>query len=193
MADGRSWSVNTCSFCTHMNLEERNPYDRSEAWCSERRKYYPPTDRACSSYFMYDESRAPSSGCYLTTITHEILGYEDTCATLQIMRFFRDEVLMKEEKYHTLLCEYDVVGPIIAEAIRKSIKPKEISLFLFKTYIEPTTNCIKKGHFDLALLIYKYMVEELKKFCGIKEVTFNMTMEPTGKGYLKGLDFQNQR
>lgn len=193
VANGESWSVNTCADCVYMNLSERSPYDSSKAWCSERRSYYPPTDRACSSRFKYDESRNSSSGCYLTTITCEILGYEDNCATLQTLRLFRDEVLMQDEQYHNLLCEYDIVGPVIADSIRKSIKPKEISKFLFDTYIEPTKNCIQMGKFELAVSIYTYMVEELKKFCGIQDIEFDHTMEPTGKGYLKGLGFPHQR
>ena len=193
MADGQSWYVNTCADCVYMDLKERCKYDNSRAWCSERRDYYPPTDRACSSRFKYDEARTSSSGCYLTTITHEILGYADTCDTLQTMRLFRDEVLMKDEKYQNLLLEYDVVGPVLADAIRKSRKPKEISRFLFDTYIEPTKNCIQMGKFELAVFIYTYMVEELKKFCGIKTVAFDSTMEPTGKGYIKGSGFQHQR
>lgn len=193
MADGQSWRVNTCADCVYMNLSDRSPYDSSKAWCSERRAYYPPTDRACSSRFKYDESRNSSSGCYLTTITCEILGYEDNCATLQTLRLFRDEVLMQDEQYNNLLCEYDIVGPVIADSIRKSIKPKEISRFLFDTYIEPTKNCIQMGKFDLAVSIYTYMVEELKKLCGIKTRSYDDTIKPTGKGYVKGLGFQNQR
>lgn len=129
----------------------------------------------------------------MTTITCEILGYEDDCSTLQTLRMFREEVLKKDEKYHDLLCEYDIVGPLIAAAIRNSLKPQTISKFLFDTYIKPTEICIVNHKIDLAISIYKYMVEELKHLCGIPKMTYDENIEPTGKGYVKGLDFQHQR
>ncbi len=200
MANGESWSVNQCVNCANMDISSRNPYDSSEACCGHYRKYYKPTDNACcAEHFIYDATRYdatrenPSSNCYLTTITCEILGDEDNCSTLETLRIFREEVLKKNAEYHDLLCEYDIVGPLIAHAIRNSLDPQTISRFLMDTYIEPTKNCILEGKIELAISIYKYMVEELKKLCGIPKMTYAKDIEPTGKGYIKGLGFQHRR
>lgn len=195
MANGESWSVNQCVHCANMDLSDRNPYDPSEAWCGYYRKYYKPTDNACcAEHFIHDATRkTTSSSCYLTTITCEILGDEDNCSTLETLRIFREEVLKRNTEYHDLLCEYDIVGPLIAQAIRNSLKPQTISRFLMDTYIEPTKACILEGKIELAISIYKYMVEELKKLCGIPKMTYAKDIEPTGKGYIKGLGFQHQR
>ena len=190
---GTSWYVSTCGDCSNIDMNDENKYDSSERWCSERRMYVSPHDRACSNRFINDDIKNPPSysGCYLTTIVCEILGKDDNVKELQVLRTFRDEYLKPNQEYHDLLCEYDIIGPIIADAIRNSLKPKELSEFLFETYIKQTVNAIYEHKYSLAIEIYKYMVNELKKVVGISERTYEKSITPTGKGYIKEKDFQH--
>lgn len=185
---GTSWRVSKCKDCMNMVLSDRWTLDRSKAWCSVRREYYDPNDSACSNHFENDDTKNPpiNEGCYLTTIVCEILEYEDDCSILTSLREFRETTLKQNEEYHDLLCEYDIVGPVIAEAIRSSLKPKVLSQFLLTNYIEPTVKCIELDKTDLAVSIYTYMVEELKKLCGIPKIEYDRSLNPTGKGYIKG-------
>lgn len=184
---GTSWYVSTCADCAHIDMNDANRYDSSERWCSEKREYVSPHERACSNKFMNDDIKNPpsSEACYLTTIVCEILGKKDKCRELQILRTFREEYLKSDKQYHDLLCEYDIVGPIIASSIRNSLKPKELADFLYETYIKETVKCIEEHKYLLAIEIYKYMVNELKKCVGIKEVKYDENLVPTGKGYIK--------
>lgn len=186
---GTSWSVCECKDCVSMDLSDRSPYDSNKAWCSEYREYYNPNSRACSNRFTNDDYKNPPSldpPCYLTTIVCEVLGYSDDCQILNILRKFREEILKKDIKYHDLLCEYDIVGPVIAQSIRKCLNPDIFSRFLLETYIIPTVECIENGKYELAVNIYKYMVEELKKLIGISKIDYDKNIIPTGKGYIKG-------
>lgn len=189
---GTSWYVSACKDCISIDLKDRNKYDETEAWCNERRMYVDPNSRACSNRFENDDRKNPPSEslCYLTTITCNILGMEDDCTILNTLRKFREETLRSDPQYHQLLCEYDVVGPVISEAISKSLKPHDLASFLMQAYIQPTVICINEGKTELAVWIYIYMVEELKKLCGIKEVEYDESMIPTGKGYLKDSGYQ---
>ena len=191
---GTSYYVSHCKDCISMNLNDRWALDPSKAYCSERKQYFDPNDRACSNRFQNDESRNPSStGCYLTTIVCEVLGFEDSCRELDTLRSFRENVMKRDEKYHTLLCEYDAVGPLIAEQIRNSLKPKDFCQFLYQSYIVDVVSAVEEGKSDLAVMIYSYMVGKLKNLFGLEEITYDPQLEPTGKGYFKGSDFQNQR
>jgi hypothetical protein len=186
---GTSWYVSNCKDCVSIDLKDRNKYDTSEAWCSEYRRYVNPNDRACSNRFKNDDYKnPPSSDCYLTTIVCEILGYPDDCDTLKTLRSFRDEYLKQNEEYIPLLLEYDIVGPKIAEAIRKSLKPDVFAHYLLSNYITPTVKCVKSKNYDLALLIYQYMVTELKGLFHLELTEDTKGKIPTGKGYVKELD-----
>lgn len=191
---GTSYYVSYCKDCLNMDLNDRWKLDRSKAWCSVRHEYYSPTDKACSNHFINDESRNPSNtGCYLTTIVCQILGYEDDCEVLKTLRGFRENVMKKDEKYHLLLCEYDVLGPMIAEGIRDSLKPAQFANFLYQSYILDVTEAVKEEKYEAAVMIYSYMVGQLKNLFHLENISYDKAMEPTGKGYLKGLDFQHQR
>ena len=178
---GTSWYVSECKDCVSMDLNDRSPYDSNQAWCSERREYINPNSRACSNRFINDDYKNPPSldpPCYLTTIVCEILGYSDDCKILNTLRIFREEILKKDIKYHDLLCEYDIVGPVIAQSIRACIKPEVLANFLLITYIYPTVECIENKKYELAVNIYKYMVEELKKLIGISKIDYDKNKNP---------------
>lgn len=188
---GTSWYVSNCSDCVNINLNDKWKYDKSKCWCSERREYVSPHDKACSNRFENDDVKnPPKTDCYLTTIVCEILGNQDNSHELKVLRIFRDEYLKPKKEYHDLLCEYDIVGPIISEAIKNSLKPEVFSKFLYDTYIKQTVICIEEGKYNLAVEIYKYMVNELKKCIGIKEQIYPEDLVPTGKGYIKDLGSQ---
>lgn len=184
---GTSWYVSECKDCESMDINDVSSYDSSKSWCKERREYVDPYSRACSNRFKNDDVKnPPSSDCYITTIVCEILGQPDNSPILNALRVFREEVLKKDKKYHNLLCEYDIVGPVIADAIRNSLKPEVFSKFLLETYIEPTVDCVLDKKYELAVMIYKYMVEQLKSLIGIEDKEYDENIIPTGKGYIKG-------
>ncbi len=184
---GTSWYVSNCKDCENIDLSDRWKYDKNKAWCSERREYVNPSDRACSNQFRNDDSKnPPSSGsCYLTTIVCEILGFSDDCDTLTTLRNFRENVMKKDEKYRPLLCEYDIVGPMIADGIRNSLKSYDFSKFLYESYLTGIVEVVKEEKNELAVIMYSYMVGSLKKIFGLENIDYNKEIEPTGKGYIK--------
>lgn len=185
---GTNWYVSNCKDCENIDLSDRWKYDKSKAWCSERREYVNPSDRACSNRFRNDDSKnSPSSEpCYLTTIVCEILGYSDDCDTLTTLRNFRENVMKKDERYKPLLCEYDIVGPMIADGIRNSLKPHDFADFLYNSYISNVVESVKEENYEWAVIMYSYMVGSLKKVFNLNSIDYDKNIEPTGKGYVKG-------
>lgn len=55
-----------------------------------------------------------SSGCFITTVTCDILGKNDNDPVMDSLRKFRDEVLQKSDEYENVLKLYDKIGPAIS-------------------------------------------------------------------------------
>ncbi len=145
-----------CADCAKMNLNDENQW--GEFWCGERGRYYPGSDNTCS-YFV----ERNGGGCYLTTIVVNCLGYDDYCQYLQKLRRFRDEVMKKDEKYESMLREYNLIGPVLAHSIETDADRMSLAKRLFKNYISPVCGLLDEGRNDEALELYKAMVVELEE------------------------------
>lgn len=103
-----------------------------------------------------------TSGCYITTIVCDILGFSDDCTTLMVLRKFRDNIMKHDNKYHSILEEYDRLGPRISECISKDMEKQELAQRLYNKYLIPTTQLINNHQYTEAVSCYKQMVNELK-------------------------------
>ena len=93
-----------CCACTYMSERE----DCGKYWCSEQREDRYANDAKCRSFCeaygrsnysrqnMYNISAdASNSGCYLTTMMCQLLGYDDNNYYLNNLSYFRDNVMKK--------------------------------------------------------------------------------------------------
>lgn len=176
----------SCGDCVRCDLSERNRWDNSKAYCSERREYVVINSTACESDFLYDDNKRSSNGggCYLTTIMVNILGFDDNNKYLNEMREFRDKTLLDNPDYLSLLWEYDTVGPMISNLIKKDEDREELSKTYFLNYIAPICDMLEKGKPLTAIEKYKEMVNELKGYYKIVEIEYDDDKQVTGKGYL---------
>ena len=153
--------------CSYMNRRRFNDY-----YCTkvEHTVPYETYDRYCTSYSYSDcpnyKYEKPNSGCYITTVTCDILGLKDKYIYLQTFRKFRKEYLQKTPSTLGILEEYDFVGPIIAERIMNDEDKQQLAIQLLKDYIHPiASNLITKfdGNYDYAIKSYAHMTKELIK------------------------------
>lgn len=165
-----------CGGCTYYDFQG----DNYKGYCSWYKSYYYPGD-SCS----HQNPRETTSGCYITTIICDVLGFADDCMVLDKLRFFRNCVMQKDPKYSSLLLEYDTVGPEIARSIKEEYsknKDKEIWIQFYNFYLQPTANYIVNGDFDDAVNRYQEMVVSLKDYFGLKD--YNPTV--SNYDYTKG-------
>ena len=106
-----------CGSCGNFEGKDGKPYNKQnpnyiKGFCNWYRAFYYPDDK-CESHYR-PRGGNPGGGCYITTMICDVLGKEDTCEALEVLRSFRNDVLQKDEKYAPILYEYDVVGPKIA-------------------------------------------------------------------------------
>ena len=127
-----------CAECTYLDLEDSN--SEGKYWCDKKCERHLSTDPECGSFcraysrsdgaisnaISYSKSKTDPP-CYLTTMLCNILNLPDNNIYLETIRIFRANVLQKDEKYKKLIVEYDVIGPVIANALNNDPLKEVIS------------------------------------------------------------------
>lgn len=182
-----------CSECTYLKDSGSWPDISGNFWCNKKGEKIRANDIACSRFCrcssrssssakkLYDYSMSHSSnvkcGCYITTVICEILGLDDNCDYMQVLRHFRNNYLQKNPNTLGLLVEYDVIGPVIADHLRHDAKKEEIACNLMHQYIIPCVMEISDEKYGDATITYSSMTKNLIERYAIDgklpEVTFD--------------------
>jgi len=102
----------------------------------------------------------PYNGCFITTAVCQILGYNDSCYELTVLRSFRDSII---QNYHSsLLEEYVNISPHICSSLLNANEKESIAHSLLYEYIHPAIDLIDAGKNEEALAKYREMVYLLK-------------------------------
>ncbi len=142
-------------------------------WCCKKdcrvddATYY----KYCRDY-NYDEcpiyKHSESSGCFITTIACQILGKKDDDVVLNDFRNFRDNILQKNPEYYDILKEYDVIGPMIAEAIQHDSDREVLASHLYQCALLPIHHHIEEKEYGKAVEKYYLMTLMLINYYGLK-------------------------
>ena len=158
--------------------------------CKEKYCYKKLDDPACGTFkeLRTTGSYTPS-GCYITTIVCDVLGYPDDCELLTVLRNFRDNILKTDQKYLPLLLEYDAIGPKICEYINIERMNDRLCLGLLKYFLVPCVILIKNQQYDEAIEVYKNLVIHLNDNYDLGPIEINETqtcnIETIGKGRIR--------
>lgn len=181
-----SWQYCYCRECECMDMKDVCSYDSSKRYCTERREYYNPNDKACSR-MKYDESKKqPKGGCYLTTIINNILGYPDNGYALDTLRKFRNEYMLNHPETYHILIEYDIIGPQIADALKNDPISVYIAKMHYENNIMPIVNLIEYGQYEIAILKYQNMTNQLRNYYHIDDTIttkLNINIKTLGKAH----------
>lgn len=162
-----------CGSCLYLNIKNRTGCKYP---CSKVYGLHSIDEDKCSRHELdeernYDElERIEKNDCYITTILCEILGFEDNCEILQIMRAFRHNILQKDIRYLGILYEYDLSGPIIANNLKNDENALWIAKELLEHYIKPIILFIKKNDYNSAVVLYINMTNLLKDSYAIGDI-----------------------
>ncbi len=198
---------NVCGNCRHFqidNVDETTGISMCEKSC----KYLPADDflgDVCRDfterrYDVYKASRAiknaqeyraankgyTSVGCFITTAVVEILGMKDDSPILESLRFMRGNHMQDNPEYRDLLMLYDVVGPVLAKAIKADENRRSVAEDIF-VYLKKATKFIALDCFDEAIQLYRDMTEALMnkydvKYCIGDEAQKNYDQKSGGHG-----------
>ena len=97
-------------------------------------------------------SHSSGTGCYLTSacLYHFKDNFDDDCEELTILRWFRDNFVLKEDIKH-----YYETAPIIVEAIDKLDESDIIYEYIYEHIVLACVEAIKNGDYEFAYNRYK--------------------------------------
>lgn len=187
-----------CGDCLNIEWDNKERWSSIDRyWCSELKRYVEPKDRPCR-YYSYDKGRKQndsggytSTGCSLSIIVRDILGYADNCELLTLLRNFREDVLKKNIQFLPILLEYDQISPLIAESIKLDENKYKFCLEFVQNFLSPFAIAFKTGDIESALSICQNMFDALKSKFGFSEIVIDLNaeydLETLGKGRVRSL------
>ncbi len=103
--------------------------------------------------------------CYITTATLTALNKcDDKCYELETFRWYRDNILLKEEPDgKALVEEYYKTAPLIVEKIENSPEREKVYKHLWEHYLKPCLEAIEKREYKKVKELYVSMVRNLQK------------------------------
>lgn len=195
----------TCGECTYLNINPGKGDLYGKFPCEKKWEKHlatdPECDRFCKAYdrdyksiqnaYIYSNDHSSSRGCYLTTMLCNILKMPDNNIYLETMRNFRNEILQKDEKYKSILIEYDIIGPKIATALNNDPQKELVAKEYFNAYIPGIIYCINNKNYKDAIFFYQTMTNLLKSFYGLRHINAttleieNADIKESGHGIYK--------
>ncbi len=187
-----------CAACTYLGENS----DSGKYYCSHKGAWVSACDPRCSSQVyaysrsdearknMYEYSRNFGTGCYLTTIMCNILGYPDNNYYLNTLRNFRENIMKQNSKWISMLVIYDMIGPMISFQLSIDPHRKAIAETMFNNYITKAVMAIEKEKYQEAVTIYLAMTNALADRYGINMNVIapsinEIDMNTIGRGRIK--------
>lgn len=109
-----------------------------------------------------DSSSSSDSSCYLTTACVTAMGLPNNCLELQVLREFRNKILMSTSKGRKAVQEYHKLAPEIVQ----SIDGRGNAEFIWKqiyTDIRHAVSLVLNNNFEGAFKHYKQVTLNLKE------------------------------
>ena len=155
--------VNFCGECALYDINGPTKWG-NEKYCKKKGKYYPQDRVACEHFLkrIQEKNGFHQTGCYITTIVCNILGYPDNCDLLETLREFREKFLKQHQEYIGLLMEYDQIGPIISQHLENDIDSVIEANQVLNNFLLPTYQLIKLHDYEKAVNTYQQMALFLK-------------------------------
>lgn len=191
---------NCCVSCGNLRLTD--PY-QGKFRCTWKSEDYYSTNEKCSSYYKSSrndsilesaynyssEYAKDTSGCYLTTMICNILGYDDNCYYLNTLRKFRERNKYNIS-YQQLFLIYDIYGPLIARNLQTDPNNRKIAFDMICTYINEACLKVINNEDEKAKKIYIEMTNYLANLYGISinysELPNEINIDDLGHGrYLR--------
>lgn len=108
-----------------------------------------------------------SGGCFLTTAATKYMGQPDNGPVLNALRNFRDTYMRKDKEKSKDVNWYYTNAPRIMRELDKRRDAPEVYREMYKEYIYPAYQAIKKGNKVEAYTTYKALVNFAKRKSGI--------------------------
>jgi len=121
------------------------------------------------AYYEVPDSGSKDFGCFITTACCEVMGMSDDCRELQLLRKFRDTVMMSSITGCYKVADYYFIAPKIVEGISKKPNAEAFYAMLYKNYIKPSALAVEAEDYQRAFDLYAQGIEVARKFSGVTD------------------------
>jgi len=115
--------------------------------------------------FQHAEKKRNNDGqceaCFITTAACDVVGLQDDCFELKMLRIFRDTYLAKTELGEVEIKQYYTLAPMVLNAMKKSDSAKSEFLKLYWLSIVPSVIFTCLGLNQITHWLYKRMMKNL--------------------------------
>lgn len=117
-----------------------------------------------------EEEVEERSGCYLTTACMQQMqeNFDDKCYELEILRWFRDKYVSKEDKKH-----YYEVAPQIVEKLDKMEYKEFVYSYIYKNLVAKCVDNIEQGNYGEVYSRYKNSITNFETRLGVSDAEQN--------------------
>lgn len=109
---------------------------------------------------------AIGGGCFITQATMAAVGGgdEQNDPTLQCLRWFRDNIMLRDPRGEQMVKEYYAMAPQVAEAISMHPNAQQIFQGIYTQFLQPACQAIQQGNYQQALQLYSQMIAAVEPY-----------------------------
>lgn len=111
--------------------------------------------------FITNQNSSSGGSCFISTVVYHAVNRDDDCYELQTLRYFRDNVLLKDKNGIELVNEYYQIAPKIATRLEGK-NDNVLYQYILDNYLSKTIGYIENQDFENAIALYKDMVSFLE-------------------------------
>lgn len=106
--------------------------------------------------------------CFITEATMAGIGVQgpelEQSEPLQVLRWFRDNVMMSSPQGKNLVQQYYLMAPEVVEAVNQRPDAMQVYQAIYGQYLKPAVEAVKAGDYQKALGIYTEMINFVAPF-----------------------------
>lgn len=149
-----------CSKCYYHSSKDRytcSIYNLSKSYLSND---FLGHDGYCPSFAQREfyGNTEKKSGCFVTTAVCEILGKDDKCYELEVLRKFRDTRLLTNDNLKVLVYQYYEISPRFVSIIKNHSDREKFAQNVLENHIQSIILAIEAGKDLEAVEKYKNML-----------------------------------
>lgn len=118
--------------------------------------------------------------CFITEAVMAAGGKGDDAEPLQVLRWFRDNVLASTPEGQQMIQQYEQIAPMVVEAVNQREDNMAIYASIYQKFIAPAVEAVKAGQYPQALQIYSAMVAEVTQYAQATEGAMQEDMAMEG-------------
>lgn len=104
-----------------------------------------------------------SNHCFISEAVYSS-GGQDNAEELQVLRWFRDNVMLSTPQGQQMVQEYEQMAPMVVQAVASRPDAMQIFQQIKSEFLDQAVQAIKSGNFKAALEIYSQMINFVQPF-----------------------------